>query len=320
VKLSLLFPIGALVGGATTRCWLRVLGDAAATPPPLQARWQLVTGAYSVPSEQAGTVLGAFDEPGVDVELELTAPLQSGLYRLEFILDDVVGSPPSAALAVHAAIVDAAQVREHLLTNTMPLSYAWGVDRGLPVHRLHLEQFLARHAGDIRGRCLEFQEPRYVPRFGGTAVRSIDVLHLDATNPAATVVADLTKPNELASDRFDCIVCTHVLQSIFDVSRAVAELHRILAPGGVLLLAEPQIAMCDSRYDELWRFTTSGLTRLLTTVFSPEAVDVQGFGNSLTAAGELRGLVAGEFAAGILEHHDPRFAAELCARAVKSPE
>jgi SAM-dependent methyltransferase len=208
-------------------------------------------------------------------------------------------------------------MRSHLLDGISPLSYAWGVDRGFAVHRMHLEQFLREHSGDIRGRCLEFLESLYVPRLGGPAVQTLDILHADATNPRATLIADLTRPNDLPDDRFDCIVCTHVLQSIFELERAMGELYRILAQGGVLLIGVPQISMSDSRYGELWRFTPDGLSRLLTTAFAPGDVTVRCYGNSLTAAGELRGMVASEFSAEVLSTHDPRFAPEICARAVK---
>ena len=317
MNLSLLFPIGVLIAGAKSKTWVRISGDTEASPHSLQVRWQPLTSSVRAPDEGIRHVLATFAGPGVDVEVALDAPASPGEYVLEFWVSNPVSDASLSALRIAATVISPDETPVHLTTDVRPLSYAWGVDRGLPVHRLHLEQFLAAHAADMRGRCLEFQEPRYVPRFGGSQVGSLDILHVDATNPKATVVADLTQPNDIDTGRFDCIVCTHVLQSIFDVHRAIAELHRILAPGGVLLVAEPQISMCDRRYDELWRFTTDGLTRLLTSVFDSAEVQVHSFGNSLTAAGEMRGLVAAEYPAHVLAQHDPRFATEICARAVK---
>jgi glycosyltransferase involved in cell wall biosynthesis/SAM-dependent methyltransferase len=199
-----------------------------------------------------------------------------------------------------------------------PLSYFWGSDRGLSIHRYYLEQFLRQFASDIRGHCLEFQDPCYAPRFGGTAVDKLDVLHIDDTNPLATIVANLTQPNDIPSNTFDCIVCTHVLHIIEELDKAVVELHRILKPGGVLLAAVPQVSMCDPGYHELWRFTTEGLAVVLGKGFGRENVTVQAYGNSLTAAGEIRGLVAHEFNDAALNYNDPRFAVEVCARASKA--
>jgi SAM-dependent methyltransferase len=209
------------------------------------------------------------------------------------------------------------KARARLTMGIEPLSYVWGSDRGLSIYRYYLEQFLREFAGDIRGHCLEFQNPGYTPRFGGTAVEKLDILHVDDSNPLATIVADLTKPNNIRSDRFDCIICTHVLHIIFELDKAVSELYRILRPGGVLLVAVPQVSMCDPGFHEIWRFTPEGLAFVLSKVFGEKNVLVRAYGNSLTAAGEIRGLVASEFSKPTLDYHDPRFAVEVCARACK---
>ena len=198
-----------------------------------------------------------------------------------------------------------------------PYSYLWGSDRGQGIFSYYLNQFLAEFAGDIRGHCLEFQEDSYTTRFGGPAVTKLDILHIDDSNPLATLVADLTKPNDLPGDCFDCIICTHVLHVIAELDRAVAELRRLLKPGGVLLVAVPCVSMCDPQWHELWRFTEEGLCTLLARAFGPHRVMTRAYGNSLTAAGQIRGLAAHEFTSAELDTHDPRFAVEICGRACK---
>jgi SAM-dependent methyltransferase len=198
-----------------------------------------------------------------------------------------------------------------------PLSEVWGSDRGVPIHRHYLEAFLAQHQADIRGRVLEFQDDGYTVRFGGGRVTRSDILHIDASNPRATLVADLTQPHTLPEQAFDCIVCTHVMHIVYDLRRFVSEVHRLLAPGGVLLVGVPMVSMCDGGWHELWRFTPEGLRRLLQEAFGEEAVRVHGFGNALVAAGELRGVVASEFSPRELATQDERFAVEVCGRAVR---
>ena len=139
-----------------------------------------------------------------------------------------------------------------------PLSYLWGFDRGLPLNRYYIERFLEEFRGDIRGHCLEFQDSPYTRRYGGDAVTKLDILHIDDSQPQATIVADLTKPNDIPTGTFDCIICTQVLHVIFEVDKAVSELHRILKPGGVLLATVPHISMCDPGWHEIWRFTPEG--------------------------------------------------------------
>jgi len=209
------------------------------------------------------------------------------------------------------------KARVRLTAGLEPLSYLWGFDRGLPVHRYYLEQFLHEFACDIRGHCLEFQNPGYTPRFGGSAVNKLDILHIDNTNPLATIVADLTHPNDVPSNAFDCIICTHVLHVIGELDKAVSELYRILKPGGVLLVSVPHVSMCDPGFHEIWRFTPEGLCLVLAKAFGTSNVTVRAYGNSLTAAGEIRGLIAREFSEATLDYHDSRFAVEVCARACK---
>jgi SAM-dependent methyltransferase len=180
-----------------------------------------------------------------------------------------------------------------------------------------VDQFLTEFASDIRGHCLEFQKDHYTTRFGKSAVNKLDILHIDGSNPKATIVADLTKPNLIPSNQFDCIICTHVLHVILELEQVISELHRVLKPGGVLLVAVPHVAMFDPSSHDLWRFTPDGLGLMLAKSFSSKNVTVRAYGNSLTAAGQIRGLVAHEFTIAKLAYHDPRFAVEVCARAYK---
>jgi SAM-dependent methyltransferase len=218
----------------------------------------------------------------------------------------------------HLKIAMAPMARVRLSLGVRPLSYRWGTDRGLELARYYLEElFLEEFSSDIGGHCLEFMDDRYTVRFGKGNVLRLDVLNKEEGNHNTTIIADLTQNNDIPSDLFDCIICTHVLHVIFDVHRAVEELHRILKPGGVLLVAVPHVSMCDPRWHECWRFTQEGLYSVLATAFRKENITMRAYGNSLTAAGEIRGLTAHEFTKGELNYHDERFAVEICARAVK---
>jgi SAM-dependent methyltransferase len=208
--------------------------------------------------------------------------------------------------------------RLRLTIGKYPLSYLWGSDRGLEIARFYLErQFFPEFSSDIRGHCLEFGGDYYASRFGGEKVVELDILDKGEDNPQATLVADLTGPNKIPNDLFDCIICTHVLHLIFEVNQAVMDLHRILKPGGILLVAVPHVSMCDPGWHECYRFTQEGLYLTLVRAFGENNVTMRAYGNSLTAAGEIRGLAAHEFTQTELNHHDHRFAVEICARAMK---
>ena len=222
-------------------------------------------------------------------------------------------------LKVYGALT-APYARLRLNAGISPMSYLWGSDRGLPIHQYYLEQFLEENSGSIRGRCLEFLDDNYTVRYGRDKVEKKDILHIDTANPNATIVADLTKPNSIQDNLFDCIICTHVLHVIFELDKVVSELYRILKLGGVLLVGVPHISMCGKGVHELWRFTPEGLHQILAQHFGQDYVTTKGCGNSLTAAGEIRGLVAHEFTKKELDYCDERFALEVCGRAVKRQE
>jgi SAM-dependent methyltransferase len=215
-------------------------------------------------------------------------------------------------------IINAVKARVQLTVGVQPIRPPWGFGRGMvPVARYYLEQFLQEFSSDIFGHCLEFQSDDYTVRFGGDRLTKLDILHKEDGNEKATIVADLTKPNRIPSDQFDCIICTYVLHIIFDLDKTVSELYRILRPGGVLLVAVPHVSRIYPNAHEIWRFTPEGLHLILARAFGAENVIVRAYGNSLTAAGAIRGLAAHEFTQAELNYHTPESAVGVFARACK---
>jgi SAM-dependent methyltransferase len=216
------------------------------------------------------------------------------------------------------ALIRTPQARLRLAFGVTPVNAPWlHRRRGLQIHRYYLEAFLGEFAADIHGHCLEFQNGSYATRFGGKQVTKLDILHKEEGNPRATLVADLTQPHAIPVNTFECIICTHVLHVIRDVETFVTALQRLLAPGGVLLLAVPHISPIYPREHELWRFTPEGLAVVLAKVFPVDQITIRSYGNSLTAVGDLRGLLAHEFTTEELHYADESFAVEVCARARK---
>ena len=202
------------------------------------------------------------------------------------------------------------------------MSRSFGFDRGTPVDRYYIERFLVAHASDIRGRVLEFGDARYTRALGGDRVTRSDVLDVVPSNPNATIIADLTCADSVASDSFDCIVCTQTLQMIYDIRAAVAELRRILAPGGTLLLTGHGTSKTGRHRDsdpwgEYWRITADSARLMLQEVFTAEHVFVETFGNVLSAICSLEGLAAEELRTDELDYRDRDFEVVVAARAVK---
>jgi SAM-dependent methyltransferase len=208
-----------------------------------------------------------------------------------------------------------------------PSSRIYGFDRGTPIDRYYTEHFLARHAGlesyvegDVRGRVLELGDDRYAKQFGRDVER-LDVLHLQAGNPAATIVGDLVSGEGLPDEAFDCILCALTLHLIYDVHDAVRSLQRMTAPGGVVLATFPGISRTvrpdADRTGDFWRMTTRSARLLFEEAFDPRDVEVEAYGNVVSAMAWLHGLAAEELTSEELDARDPDYEVLVAVRAVK---
>lgn len=209
------------------------------------------------------------------------------------------------------------------LRRTAPISPIFGIDRGFPIERYYIEQFLDRSRRDVRGRCLEMGDPTYIRKFGDDRVTQTDVMHVVAGNPVATIIADLTRADHVPSNSFDCIIFTQSLQMIYDMHAALGHLHRILKPGGVLLLTSHGISKIGRRlgrdgWGEYWRLTTQSAEQLFADTFPGAEVEVGSYGNVLTACCCLHGLTSEEVSQAELDVNDPDFEVIVTVRARKA--
>lgn len=203
------------------------------------------------------------------------------------------------------------------IASDRPLSRWSGFDRGTPIDRFYIEHFLADHAEDIHGRVLEIGGDAYSRRFGGNRVERQDVLHVDDSNPAATIVGDLAGSGLLPAGSFDCVIATQTLQYVFDVEAALENLKSALRPGGVALLTVPALAPVapDEWRDHFyWRFTLPSLRRLIEGSFGDRSAKIGACGNLYAASLFLHGACAEEADARKLAPTHADFAVVLTAR------
>lgn len=205
------------------------------------------------------------------------------------------------------------------LRRTTPFT-TWGSSRGGPIDRIYIGQFIEQHAGDIKGRALEIAGDEYISRFGRD-VRQTDILDVLEDNPRATIVADLANAEGVPDDTFDCVIVTQVLLLVPDVPAVLRTCRRILAPGGVLLATTPgisRIAPIESKvFGQWWHLTSWSVEKLAADAFGSGNVEVQTYGNVLTAAGFLYGLGAWDLEPEEIAVHDPAFEVIIGLRAVK---
>ena len=206
------------------------------------------------------------------------------------------------------------------LRRVTPIDPNWGFERGTPIDRVYVESFVGGHAADIRGRVLEIAAPDYTTRFG-RQVERVDILMATEGNPQATIVGDLTNAPQIPDDSFDCAIVTQTLQFVYDVRAAFATLHRILAPGGALLATVPGLTKIsppeDEEWGEWWHYTSRSARRLAEEAFGEGGVEVQAYGNVLSATGFLYGLAASDLRPEELEAHDRLYEVIVGIRAVK---
>jgi SAM-dependent methyltransferase len=203
------------------------------------------------------------------------------------------------------------------LRRTTPLSDHFGFDRGTPVDRYYIERFLEEHRQDIHGHVLEVKDSGYTDRYGA-AVERRDVLDIDPANPKATIAADLAAAHSIPSNTFDCFILTQTLLLIYDVRSAISHAHRILRPGGVLLVTVPAVSrICVSLKTDYWRFTGASCSALFGEVFGPDHITVKSYGNVLAAVSFLTGMAYQELSRRELDTNDEYFPLIITVRAIK---
>ncbi len=207
------------------------------------------------------------------------------------------------------------------LRRTDPVSRDWGYDRGTPVDRRYIDDFLCAHSSDVRGSVLEVQEDDFTLTYGGRRVAHRDILDINPANARATILADLRFAPEIASDTYDCVILTQTLHVIDDMRAALRECYRILRPEGVLLATFPAASRVCLEYGDdgdYWRMTAAGARALLRSSFEPSISSCDSFGNVLTNTAFLHGLGATEITDAEFNVHDPYFPAVIGIRAKKT--
>ena len=201
----------------------------------------------------------------------------------------------------------------------VPISRDCSAERGTPVDRYYVDDFLASHESDIRGRVLEVGGDTYTKWLGGDRVTQAQVLNIEPGN--AAFMDALMKSLVDDSSRFDCVLLPQTLHSVYNICAAIRRTHTLLAPGGVVLATLPGISQLSLDRDaesQCWGFTARSARLTFEEAFSPDNVSVVARGNVLASIALMQGLAAGELTANELDHVDPAYEVIVGVRASRT--
>ena len=211
-------------------------------------------------------------------------------------------------------------VKWYNLRKLIPVSNVFGLDRGMPVDRYYIEQFLIKNKDDIKGSVLEIAESTYSRKFGNSPI-NYEVLDFSKNNPNATIIGDLTDINTLPEGTINCFICTQTLNFIYDFKSAIKGCYHLLRKEGVLLVTVGGISQISTydmdRWGDYWRFTTLSALRAFTEVFGTDNVEVNSYGNVLSSIAFLEGISANELSKKELDYKDDDYQMLITVRAVK---
>lgn len=205
-------------------------------------------------------------------------------------------------------------------SNLRPISRKFGFDRGTPIDRIYIEDFLNKNSTLITGVICEIAENSYTKKFGHN-IRKSEILNYDDKNTEATIIGDLTRKETLTENSIDCFILTQTLNFIYDVKAAIEGLYYILSSNGTALVSVAGICQI-SRYDmnhwgDYWRFTDLSIKKLFSDVFGESNVEVFTYGNVASATAFLQGLAAEELSQEELFYHDPDYQLTIVIKAKK---
>ena len=166
---------------------------------------------------------------------------------------------------------------------TRPISTKYGFDRGLPVDRFYIEEFLKNNCDRIQGVCLEVVDSSYTVKFGAQRVTKSNVIDIFKTR-RANICGDLRNMRGVVADStYDTIILTQTLNFIDDYDAAIAECVRILKPGGTLLVTLPTISPTWSPKINLWRFSERSARYIFEKFFEPKKLNIAALGTKIAA-------------------------------------
>ncbi len=116
----------------------------------------------------------------------------------------------------------------------------------LPRHRI-LSLWMEKHIDELRGKkILHFAQEHSLQMW--MAKNGISATTADLYAPA-DLQLDI-EDTKLPDESYDVIICNHVLEHVSDFRKALRELHRIVAPDGMIIISFPTDTKLETVYED----------------------------------------------------------------------
>jgi SAM-dependent methyltransferase len=146
--------------------------------------------------------------------------------------------------------------------------------------RIHMQEFFRRSEPGRAILDVGAQYCPYYPLFKDTcgSYTSLDIVD----TPIVDVVCNAEEMS-LGDNLFDLVLCTQVLEHCQNPQKIVDECHRVLRPGGTLILTVPSIFPHHGYPADNWRFMPDGVRHLLRAFASVEVLGELDLAESLAS-------------------------------------
>jgi SAM-dependent methyltransferase len=210
-------------------------------------------------------------------------------------------------------------LRGDLKLNKIPASFLYGSERGIPIDRFYIEDFLLKNKNCIKGVCLEVADNFYTKKFGSNVLQS-EILDINLKNKKATIYGDIKNLKNVQDNTFDCIILTQFFQFIDDLNLALFEVYRILKPNGVVLATLPSFSRIDPTSGEngdFWRFTKASARFIFQKFFSDKKIFIDIYGNFFSGICFWTGLALEEVPKEKIQEKESDFPLLITVKAIK---
>ena len=134
--------------------------------------------------------------------------------------------------------------------------------RGKTIGRILFEREVVRHCGNIAGKVIDIAGGPY-PGYEKYLSPNIQLVRTNwQPGEGVDLVVDANLRLPFSDGEWATALCFNALYILEDPERFLKDLHRVLAPGGMLYLSSPFLGNEMAEPHDYQRFTAEGLQRL----------------------------------------------------------